>query len=161
MSNMPIAIRQAQIEDAAPLAALLRELGWFAALEAETADATERRVAHYLAACLADASHSLYVAEQAPSGVAGYVAVHWLPYLFLAGPEGFISELFVGEAARGQGLGTQLLDAVVREARARGCARLQLINMRQRESYQRGFYTKRGWQEREGAADFVYVLPQT
>ena len=34
-----------------------------------------------------------------------YAAVHWLPYLILRGPEGFVSELFVDQAARGQGVG--------------------------------------------------------
>lgn len=88
----------------------------------------------------------------------GYTAVHWLPYLILSGPEGYVSELFVAEAARGMGVGKALLTAVKRTAAARGCSRLQLLNMRNRESYQRRFYEKDGWQEREQAANFVYPI---
>jgi len=90
--------------------------------------------------------------------VLGYVAVHWLPYLFLTGPEGFVSELFVRREARGRGLGRILLRIVEDEARSLGCARLQLINFRDRESYRRGFYAKAGWQERPDGASFVKTL---
>jgi hypothetical protein len=51
-----------------------------------------------------------------------------------------------------------LLDAIESEARARGCTRLSLINLRQRESYRRQFYVKAGWQERGTAANFIYAL---
>jgi hypothetical protein len=44
------------------------------------------------------------------------------------------------------------------EAQERGCSRLMLINLRKRESYQRRFYQKQGWEEREEAANFVYHL---
>jgi GNAT superfamily N-acetyltransferase len=98
------------------------------------------------------------VAEQAGGRIAGYVAIYWLPYLFMAGPEGFVSELFVHEVARDQGVGSRLLAAVIEEARTRGCTRLQLINFRTRESYQRGFYTRAGWEERPEAASFTYYL---
>lgn len=151
-------IRRAQATDAPALAALLRTIGLSAALAAETPEETAERVARHLALCLADESHSVYLAEQLDQGVVGYVAVHWLPYLILGGPEGYISELFLAEEVRGQGIGGRLLDVVVDEARARGCARLQLVNMRHRDSYQRAFYTKRGWLERPDAADFVYSL---
>jgi GNAT superfamily N-acetyltransferase len=76
----------------------------------------------------------------------------------MAGPEGYVSELFVRESARGQGVGGQLLDAIETEARARGCTRLSLINLRHRESYRRQFYVKAGWQERGAAANFIYAL---
>ncbi len=91
----------------------------------------------------------------------GYAAVHWLPYLFMPGPEGFVSELFIDDEARGQGIGTKLLESVKQEAQARGCTRLSLINLRDRESYQRGFYAKLGWQERPDAANFILRLKQS
>ena len=84
--------------------------------------------------------------------------MHWLPYLFLKGPEGYVSELFVRESARGQGVGGELLRKIETEARARGCARLSLINLRNRESYMRQFYVKAGWEERAEAANFVYRI---
>ena len=75
-------------------------------------------------------------------------------------PEGYISELFVRKSARGQGIGTRLLAAVEDEAATRGCSRLRLLNLRNRESYQRGFYRKRGWEEWQDAANFIYSVPK-
>jgi GNAT superfamily N-acetyltransferase len=48
-----------------------------------------------------------------------------MPTLFLAGPEEYVSELFVDESARGQGVGAQLLETMLEEGRARGCSRLE------------------------------------
>jgi GNAT superfamily N-acetyltransferase len=155
-------IRRAVPEDAGALARLLRSIGWFRRMENETEEVTARHVGVELLRCLADDSHSIYVALSTAasddSAVVAYVAVHWLPYLIKTGPEGFISELFVHESVRGQGLGRALLDTVIAEAVARGCSRLQLINFRERESYERGFYTKTGWEERPTAASFIYDL---
>jgi GNAT superfamily N-acetyltransferase len=155
---MPITIRLASLEDAGRLSDLLRRIDLFPAVQAETAAETRDRLRRHLAQCLQDDSHSVYIAEGQEQGLLAYAAVHWLPYLFLKGPEGFISELFVHEAARGQGIGARLLEAVKADARQRGCARLSLINMRNRESYQRGFYIKQGWDERPDAINFIYIL---
>ncbi len=155
---MEVTIRKASLADASRLADLLREMDLFPAVQAEQADETQARVQRHLAQCLQDASHSVYLAEDQDQALVAYTAVHWLPYLILRGPEGFISELFVDQAARGQGVGTRLLEAVIAEAGQRGCFRLSLINMRGRESYQRRYYEKAGWEERPEAANFVYFL---
>jgi GNAT superfamily N-acetyltransferase len=152
-----VEIRRATINDAPAIATILRELGWVALVNEETAESTQKRVEHHLWLCLADASHSVYVAEK-EAEVIGYAAAHWLPYLILAGPEGYVSELFLRDTARGQGIGTALLETVRAEAEERGCARLMLLNIRNRESYQRRFYKKLGWQERELTANFVLPL---
>jgi GNAT superfamily N-acetyltransferase len=152
-------IRKARLSDLNGLTRLLIGLGWFQHyFEAQPVEASEQRIGRHLSLCLADPSHSVYIAEIPAGEIEGYVSVHWLPYLFLPGPEGFISELFVREAVRGLGLGSQLLEVVKQEAETRGCVRLSLINMRQRESYQRGFYVQRGWEERPEAANFVLRL---
>jgi GNAT superfamily N-acetyltransferase len=150
-------LRKATIEDAAPLALLLREIGWFEAFKTESVDDSTRRVRSELELCLADGSHSVYVA-QFGDRIVGYVSVHWIPYLFMPGPEGYVSELFVRDGERGQSVGTQLLQVITAEARSRGCSRLALTNLRHRESYQRHFYTKAGWTERSDAAQFVYPM---
>lgn len=159
---MTFQIRNAQPSDAPALADLVREIGFFAAINAEPAQATAERMPHILAQNLANDSHSIYVAvddaDADPDRLLGYLSVHWLPYLIHTGPEGYISELFIREAARGQGIGTALLDVAVAEARRRGCDRMMLVNMRQRESYQREFYKKHGWEERENAANFILTL---
>lgn len=153
-----VRIRSAGEQDTPAIADILRGLGWFAHINSESATDTEQRVKYNFQLCTADDSHSVYIAEKSTGEVVGYVAVHWLPYLLLAGPEGYVSELFVGDSARGQGVGTKLLDAVKAEARGRGCSRLMLLNIRNRESYQRGFYKKVGWEERPQAANFVLPL---
>ena len=155
---MAIKIRTATPEDASQLAVLLKEIGWFELFKSEPLEVTSRRVRSHIEQCLADNSHSLFVAEAAERSIVGYGSAHWLPYLFMRGPEGFVSELFVRESARGQGLGKQLLEAIETEARARGCVRLSLINLRSRESYQRQFYIKAGWEERHEAANFIYRI---
>ncbi len=155
---MEIQIRKAQAADVPALTELLRSLGLFAHINAETPQVTEERVRKHLALCLSDDSHLILVAQFLEGELAGYCAVHWLPYLILAGPEGYVSELFIHEQFRGQGIGAQLLEAVRSEAQKRGCARLMLLNMRKRESYQRGFYSKHGWEERPDAANFILPL---
>ena len=152
-------VRPATPDDVPAIAALLRGLGWFALINDETTAKTETRVKKHLRLCTADDSHSVLVAEDVKGAVMGYVAVHWLPYLMLPGPEGYVSELFVAETARSTGAGTRLLEAVREIAVSRGCSRLMLVNRKTRESYKRGFYRKLGWEEREEFANFVLHLP--
>ena len=151
-------IRKASVDDAHELALLLRSIGWFDAFNSGEIEALTERVRARLEQCLADDSHLVLVAEDADHGIAAYASVHWLPYLFMAGPEGYVSELFVSEAARGRGIGRKLLAAIEKAGRARCCERLSLTNLRHRESYQRQFYNKAGWRERSEAVNFVYSL---
>jgi GNAT superfamily N-acetyltransferase len=155
---MAIQIRKVVHGDALELAELLLDIGWFAALNSKPRETVTRQVEEQIAQCLADGSHSIYVAQSSADQIVGYSSVHWLPYLFMNGPEGYISELFVRSNARGQGVGKRLLQAVEAEARSRGCSRLSLINLRSRESYLRQFYIKAGWEERTEAANFIYRL---
>lgn len=155
---MDARIRKMEAGDVPAIAELLRSLMLFAHIDAEPAQVTRDRIAAHLALCRADDSHLVLVAQTAQDEIAGYCAVHWLPYLILPGPEGYVSELFVSERFRGQGIGSALLEAVKQHARERGCMRLMLINMRKRESYQRGFYAKQGWEERPDAANFILHL---
>jgi GNAT superfamily N-acetyltransferase len=150
-------IRTAGIDDAGELAGLLRRVGWFSQFEEEPPAESERRVRRHLELALGDNSHSIYVAE-ADGRLIGYGAVHWLPTLFLEGPEGYVSELFVDENRRGRGVGRALLDLIATEAHGRGCARLLLVNGRERESYRRGFYAKAGWEEHPELALFLLRL---
>jgi GNAT superfamily N-acetyltransferase len=156
---MEFFIRKAQFTDAAGLADLIIDLGWFQHyLGSASNEVIQAQIQQRLLLCLADDSHSVYVAENPDGDIAGYVAIHWLPYLFLPGSEGYVSELFIRESARGQGIGSRLLESVKTEAIERGCSRLSLLNMRRRESYQRGFYAQHGWEERPEAANFILQL---
>jgi GNAT superfamily N-acetyltransferase len=156
--NMEIEICKAEQEDIAGIAEIVRELGWFDQMTAEPPAETRGHITNELKLCQADDSHSVYVARAAGKAVLGYVSVHWLPYLIHTGPDGYISELFIRDSARGQGIGARLLETVEAEGIRRGSRRLMLLNMRQRESYQRGFYAKHGWEERLQAATFVKIL---
>ena len=155
---MTVQIREASAQDAPQLAELLKDIGWFESFKSEPLGVASQRVRFHIEQCLADNSHSIFVAEVRDGAIIGYGSVHWLPYLFLQGPEGLVSELFVRESARGQGVGRELLRNIETEARARGCARLSLINLRNRESYMRQFYVKAGWEERREAANFIYRI---
>jgi GNAT superfamily N-acetyltransferase len=155
---MDVMVREAFLTDAPGIATIIREVHWFENVEEESESGTRQRVFKRLQMCQQDKSHSVYVAEGDNGRIMGYAAVHWLPYMYLPGPEGYISELFIREEDRGHGIGTLLLDTLKTEAKERGCWRLMLINMRTRESYHREFYRKLGWVERDGAANFVYYL---
>jgi len=151
-------LRRVSIDDAEELASLLKDVGWFEFLEKRSDDEVREHVKTQLERCLADDSHWVFVAQADNDQIVGYASVHFLPYLFMRGPEGYVSELFVRESARGQGVGRELVKYVETEAKARGCHRLSLINLRSRESYRRQFYVKAGWQERAEAANFIRVL---
>ncbi len=53
-------------------------------------------------------------------------------------------------------MGTRLLQAVKEEAVQRGCSRLSLLNMRDRESYQREFLRQRRLAGTDDAANFIF-----
>jgi GNAT superfamily N-acetyltransferase len=159
-TKMDIQIREATDIDAPVITNLLRSLELFPHIRKEPPEATLDHVARHLGLCLADDSHSVYVAEDHCGNILGYCAVHWLPYLMMTGPEGYVSELFLRESSRGLGLGSRLLNTVKVEAEKRGCSRLMLLNLRNRESYKRGFYKKQGWKERPEAVNFLLRIEE-
>ncbi len=150
-------IRPAVREDADALAGVIHALGGFRAFEGATLDEVREAVRRAVAATLAGGRSTLLVAED-DDGVFGWAQAHWLHDLFLPGPEGYLTELFLAASHQGRGVGTELLDAIVAEARDRGAYRMTLLNGRQRASYTSGFYTDRGWEERDDVASFVLWL---
>lgn len=150
-------IREAHLGDAPALADFLLSLELFKSLETLTPQALTEELERKLKAA-SPSSHTLLVAADGTE-IVGYTAVHWLPALFQPGPDGYLSELFVSTVRRGEGVGSRLLRAVELEARHRGCPRLTLINLKNRESYRRGFYAAHGFTEQPEAARFVKPLP--
>ena len=148
-----IFIREAQREDASAIAAILRTLGWVERMKNETAMTTEQHVARMLELAARDDCNMVLVAERNNGLVIGYLAVHWFPNL-MRGLDGYVSELFVHPDEAGQGVGSRLLETVRTHAVKRGCTRMLLMNRRIRESYQRGFYAKHGWEELHDGAFF-------
>jgi GNAT superfamily N-acetyltransferase len=152
-----IKVRPVKETDLIDIEKILRQLQWFDTVNKETAEKIINRINNYLQICQRNPDHEIYVAEKSKK-VIGYVFVHWLIYLFLPGPEGYISDLFVQEKDRGHGVGSALLNEVKKQAEKRGCYRLNLLNNRERVSYKRGFYKKNGWNERENMSNFIFLL---
>ena len=159
MSEPRYQLRPAQSDDAAGIAELLHGIGWFKAYEGQTPAQNKRAVQALLDSAHAEPERSLLlIAEDAQQRIHGYCAVHWLPIAVLQGWEAYVSELFIAEAARGAGLGQQLLDTATQAARDKGCVRIWLVNNRERSSYVRGFYPQQGWSEQAEMARFVLPL---
>jgi GNAT superfamily N-acetyltransferase len=160
-ARVSIRVRPANRQDVPAIADLLHHVGWFAHINREPQLATEARITSQLAMNNDYGDHTVLIAElvtaRGASHLAAYLNVHWLTNL-IKGADGYISELFVREEDRGKGTGNALLDAVRREASKRGCTRLLLFNLKQRESYQRGFYVKQGFEERTDGAFFTQTL---
>lgn len=151
-------IRCANSEDAAAIAAVVHAMRELSAIARQPVAKTEKAVSENLARAQASGQSAVYVAENDAGAVVGYGAVHWTPFLFLAGGEAYVTELFVHPSAAGRGIGTAILEEITAEAGRRGCARVSLLNGRDRESYRRSFYKQRGWIERENMANFVLPL---
>ena len=152
---MAVVIRAVKLEDAPALADLVRDLGEFSSVTQEVPAVTFRRVEQHLGIITTSERHTLLVAD-ADGEIVGYCSAHWIP--MMSQLSGFVSELFVRASYRGEGVGTRLLEHIEAEARARGCGRLHLENFRTKESYERSYYAKHGWQERTAAASFIFDL---
>lgn len=115
--------------------------------------------------CVEDPGHLILVAADTGQGgdkgketIAGYIALHWIPFPMLGGTEAYVSDLIVARARRGAGIGRALADAGERVARERGCQRLMLNNRLTAESFARGFYSKLGYRARDDFQGFVKPL---
>lgn len=163
MSATSYQIRPARPDDAQGIAGLLQGIGWFKAYEGRSSAENTQAVKALLDSLQAPATERglLLIAHDEQQRIHGYCAVHWLPVAVLQGWEAYLSELFVAEAARGEGLGQQLLDTATQAARERGCLRIWLVNNRERPSYVRGFYSRQGWSEQAEMARFVLPLNTT
>lgn len=117
----------------------------------------EHVAAGHVPVAVASPDTTLLVVEDA-SGLIGYANVHWVHDLFMPGPEGYLSELFVLESHSGRGIGSEVLSRIETEARERGAFRLSLLNAKRRASYERRFYEQHGWVERPEVANFVRWL---
>jgi GNAT superfamily N-acetyltransferase len=159
--QVEITIRKARREDASAIALIARQVGWYERINQEPPAETLRQVSERLDQCLREGTHTVLVAESAEGVVSGYTSVHWFPHL-AHGIDGYVSELFLLPTMTGLGVGGRLLEAIKEQAVTRKCTRLLLMNRRIRESYNRSFYAKHGWEELRDAAMFAFslALPQ-
>lgn len=149
-----IVVRPATRADAGSIATILREIGWFEALNQQTPAESTSSITERLKYVYESEEHTILIAEQRGGEIVGYIAVHWFVSL-MRGQEGYVSELFVKPNMTGNGVGSKLLQAIQQQAVQRNCLRLMLINWLHRESYRRGFYAQKGWTEQSGAALFT------
>jgi len=142
MTEKKIYLRHAKLKDTESIEKILRELEWFDYITKKSTDNTISKIEDH----------------EKGSEVLGYIAIQWLFYAILPGPEGYISELFVSEKERGHGIGSLLIDEVIKQAKRKDCSRLMLANNRNRLSYEKEFYKKNGFIEREHMANFIMLL---
>ena len=157
MTARNVSIRPAKLNDAKSIEKILRELKWFNYITEKSKMVTISKIEDHLRFSQKDSCHNILVAEKA-NELVGFIAIHWLFYVILPGPEGYISELFVSEKERGQGIGSLLLKEVTKQAKTRGCSRLMVNNNRNRLSYDKEFYKKNGFIEREHIANFILPI---
>jgi GNAT superfamily N-acetyltransferase len=150
-------IRAGTPNDARGLTQLLHAMEGLSTVSKESFETTLARVQKHLERISSSSEHTLLVAEE-NSQIIGYINVHWHPTMLHADGEGYVSELFIHSEFRSRGIGTLLTDKIIEEGRAQSCARLCLLNMRNKPSYERAYYTKHGWVERPNAANFIYDL---
>ncbi|MEN5016353.1 GNAT family N-acetyltransferase [Erwinia sp. Eh17-17] len=129
-------IRLAESKDAFALGALLAELGY-----ADTAPFIERR----LTQLIADETEQLLIAEHGNT-VLGFLSLHFIPQLALAGDFARISYFCIAEGERSKGAGQQLLQHAERLATERGCDRME-VHCHQRREKANAFYAREGYSE--------------
>ena len=138
-SSLCFSIRQCCQNDFEPVCQLLRQL-WpdkeldKAALKRVYERGVEATLEVYLCAVIGD-------------DVVGFASLTIKNNLWQAGTIGHIDELVVHEGHRGHGLGTQLLNEIVAQARQQGCARVELDSAFHRTKAHQ-FYERHGFENR-------------
>lgn len=129
-------IRPADIKDSFALSALLAELGY-----AGTEDFIEQR----LAQLIEHQDEMLLVAEQGAT-VLGFLSLHFIPQLALAGDFARISYFCIAEGERSQGVGQQMLEYAEKLAQQHGCDRME-VHCHQHRIKANSFYQREGYNE--------------
>jgi N-acetylglutamate synthase-like GNAT family acetyltransferase len=137
-----ISARGATIGDAESVRALVGELGY--------GGLDEQTFHRGFASVLADPGQQVLLAER-EGRVVGLMSLSVRAQIRLAGLAVSIDELVVTEGARGEGIGTKLLEWAKAEAVRIGARRLELHTARRLPSYERGFYAKNGFTEVDSA----------
>lgn len=136
---MSVLIRRAERADVPDILRLIVALAVYER-EPDAVKVTEESLAETLFGD--NPSVFVHVAEQ--DGRVVGVALWFLTFSTWTGvPSLYLEDLFVEEAARGSGAGRALFQALAREAKARGCARMDWAVLDWNEQA-RGFYTRLG-----------------
>lgn len=135
-------VRLAQLADAEPLLALMRELAEFEGYAEHFKVTTADLLARGLAPAAAPQFTAL-VAERAGPGLVGYAVIVETPFTVDLRPTLTLKELYVRADARGTGAGAALFDQVLAHGRARGAGRLKWDVLPTNEAA-RAFYRRAG-----------------
>ena len=129
-------IREGDVTDAQIVAQLLGDLDY-----PNTPEAVAERIANMAG----NPDSRLLVAEQAGKTV-GFISLHFIPQLALAGEFCRVSYLCVSDHVRGGGIGQKLLDEAERLAAERGCDRMEIhSHIRRVRAHQ--FYARARYEE--------------
>ncbi|MCZ4059019.1 GNAT family N-acetyltransferase [Pantoea sp. LMR881] len=127
-------IRRAQAKDSFALSALLAELGY---------GGTESFIDQRLAQLITHPNEMLLVAEHGHQ-VLGFLSMHFIPQLALAGDFARISYFCIAEGERSKGVGQQLIQHAEAIAVQRGCDRVEVhCNISRLKANQ--FYLREGY----------------
>jgi len=121
-------------------------------------DAGIVKIKQLLSRALAQENTLLIVYTDDGEKVSGFLNAHIIDFPLLMGREMYISDMVVSSDARGEKIGTRLIEYIEEYARELGCNRLMLNNAKKSEAYTRGFYPKKGFEERVNFANFIKKL---
>lgn len=129
-------IRPAQTTDSFALISLLTELGY---------GGTESLMQNRLQQLVDDPNEVLMVAEERQT-VLGFLSLHFIPQLALAGDFARISYFCIAEGERSKGVGQRLLQHAEELARKRGCDRME-VHCHEARIKANQFYAREGYSE--------------
>lgn len=129
-------IRLAEANDSFALSALLAELGY---------ENTEGFIVRRLAQLIDDQTEELLVAVYGNT-VLGFLSLHFIPQLALAGDFARVSYFCVAEGERSKGAGQKLLQHAEQVAKQRGCDRME-VHCNAHRIKANAFYAREGYSE--------------
>jgi GNAT superfamily N-acetyltransferase len=128
-------IRPATASDSAAISVLLDQLGYPTPVE---------EIPRILDSVTSFSTAIAMVAEHPERGVVGLVTAHLIPSIHETKPVAWLTTLVVLDAARGEGVGSQLVSFVEDWAEKLGISRISVTSGKQRERAHR-FYEERGY----------------
>ena len=117
-----VTIRHAVASDSEPLLELMKKLAEFEGYLDDFCVTKEDLFTHGFSQSLP--TFTALVAEQ-NSKIVGYLVYYLIPFTYDLKPTLFIKELFVDKSARGQKIGTKLMQRVIEDDKEKGCGRLK------------------------------------
>jgi len=151
MSDSQIRIRRAVAGDVPSLLELMERLAEFEHYDDGFAVTSDTLIAQGFDRTPPDFYAWVAEAPHEAGMLLGMLVYYLIPFTFRARPTLYIKELYVGDNARGRGVGEALMRAAAREAVAHGCASIKW-QVAEWNTRARAFYERLG-----AAADHVWV----